>query len=147
MKKVIVLVAIMAVVFSFGCAHIPESSGNPLAGIQIVPPDPSIPEDLKFFLGYWEGKWINDVKPEYDRKGRLFVSEIISKNEAIISTARETLITNNRIKIQIKRQKDGRPYLETPPMLVTYTAYPEEGCLKAVSWGPYSSDRAWLKRK
>jgi len=145
MKTIFILMVALVVVTA--CAHSGVNGGNPLAVLQIVPSDPGIPEDIKFFLGYWEGTWINDMSARYNGTARLFVSQIISRNEAVISTARESLVTNDRIKAQIKRQEDARPYLEVPSMMLTYTAYPEEHCIKGVRYDPYNSDRATLKRK
>lgn len=122
---------------------------DPLESIRIKPPDPNLPEEIKFFSGYWEGVWIGD-RAAVRQTARLVVSEIINKEEVVATAATDQLITRNNERIKIKRQNDGTLYIEFPPIpegTLIYVAYPARGELKGIGQGRAGSTEATLKKK
>ena len=109
MKKAVVVLVIMVGLISYAMAQsaiVFAADADPLGSIQIVPPDPSLPEEVKFFSGYWEGTWVADQMATRSA-AKLLVSEV-SKEEVVATTALESLIVFNKVKAKIKRQGDGR---------------------------------------
>ncbi len=151
MRKLVVVLVSMVALICYMMAKSPvvfAEDVDPLKNIQIVPPDPSLPDEIKFFSGYWEGTWTAD-KTASRSTAKLIISEV-SKEEVVATTARESRIVSDKVKAIIKRQNDGRLYIEMPPTSTgtsIYIAYPEKGELKGISQGRYSTIEATLKKK
>jgi hypothetical protein len=151
MRKLVVVLVSMVALIGYMVAKSPvvfAEGVDPLINIQIVPPDPSLPDEIKFFSGRWEGTWMGD-KAASRSTAKLIISEV-GKEEVVATTARESLIVSNKVKAKIKRQNDGRLYIEMPPTPAgtsVYIAYPEKGELKGTAQGRYSTIEATLKKK
>jgi hypothetical protein len=150
MRKVEIFLLVVAI--GLACAATQPAlaaAPDPLESIQIVPPDPNLPKEVKFFSGYWEGTWIGD-RAAVRETARLVVSEIINKEEVVATAATNLLITRDKERVKIKRQKDGYLYIEFPPIpegTLIYVGYPKRGEIKAIAQGRTGSLEATLKKK
>jgi hypothetical protein len=151
MRRVTICFLVVAISLTYAATKSTlVAAPDPLESIQIAPPDPNLPEEIKFFSGSWEGTWIGDRRAAARETARLVVSEIINKEEVVATVATNTRITRDKEKAKIKRQNDGRLYIEFPPLSVgtlIYVAYPERGEIKGIAQGRAGSLEATLKKK
>lgn len=132
MKKITVICLVMlAVIIAVFANPLPAlAAGYPaLETIQIIPPDPSLPEEIKYFSGFWEGMWSGSLGMT---PGKLIVSEV--KQDYVIATiARDKLVARYKEKATIKPGNDGKLLIEFAMGpgggTVSFVAHPEEGTL------------------
>ena len=91
----LMILPVLAATLLYSCAttsSFSSTSDVPLPqDVQIVPPDPNLPPEIKVFSGKWGGRWTwQDLRDDSWVDGVLIVEKIINRQQATVVAAAGT---------------------------------------------------------